>query len=162
MNREKTIIPRKSGKLIAATLVLCFVFALSGCDRSVKPSDDEIMLQIKLDIKEDIGLLIVDYAAGDTACSGGISNADQSLLKHDELLTYTLNKQDFDKPADAENMSIRFTVITEYEDPNYENIYTPEYTKPMEAISLNAHFGETYAVAISGDKINGYKAVLEP
>lgn len=156
------MILQKPGKLIAAALVLFFVFALSGCGRSVKPSDDEIMLQIKLNIKEDIGLLIVDYEAGDTACSGGISNADKSLLKHDELLTYTLNKQDFDDPTDAENMSIRFTVITEYEDPNYENVYTPAYTKPIEAISLQAHFGETYAVTISGDKTNGYKAVLEP
>ena len=81
----------------------------------------------------------MDYEAGDTACSGGISNADQSLLKHDELLTYTLNKQDFDKPADAENMSIRFTVITEYEAPNYENIYTQLAPFAKTQISYNSN-----------------------
>lgn len=59
-------------------------------------------------------------------------------------LTYTLSKQDFDNPSDAENMSIQFSVITEYVDPNYENVYPAEYTKPLDPISLKANFGETY------------------
>ena len=59
-------------------------------------------------------------------------------------------------------MSIQFTVITEYVDPNYENIYPVEYTKLMDAIPLKANFGESYLITISGDKMNGYKAVLEP
>lgn len=143
--------------IIAVVLVFVSVFALSGCHNA----DDEIALQIKLDIKEDIGLLVVDYKANGTKYSGGTSNADKSLLKHDELITYTLSKQDFDNPSDAENMSIKFTVITEYVDPNYDNIYPAEYTKPLDAIHLKANFGETYFITISGDKTNGYKAVLE-
>lgn len=59
-------------------------------------------------------------------------------------------------------MSIQFTVITEYVDPNNENIYPVEYTKLMDAIPLKANFGESYLITISGDKMNGYKAVLEP
>lgn len=59
-------------------------------------------------------------------------------------------------------MSIQFTVITEYVDPNYENIYPAEYTKLMDAIPLKANFGESYLITISGDKMNGYKAVLKP
>ena len=158
------MILQKPGKLIATALVLFFVFALSGChnakDAATKVSADEIALQIQLDIKEDIGLLIVEYKANSTERSGGTSNADKSLLKHDELITYTLSKQDFDNPSDAENMSIQFTVITEYVDPNYENVYPAEYTKPLEPISLKANFGGTYYITISGDKTNGYKAVL--
>ena len=59
-------------------------------------------------------------------------------------------------------MSIQFTVITEYVDPNNENIYPVEYTKLMDAIPLKANFGESYLITISGYKMNGYKAVLEP
>ena len=59
-------------------------------------------------------------------------------------------------------MSIQFTVITEYVDPNYENIYPSEYTKLMDAIPMKANFGESYLITISGDKMNGYKAVLKP
>ena len=160
MNKEKF------STIIAAVLVFVTVFALSGChnadEAATKVAADEIALQIKLDIKEDIGLLIVDYKANGTEGSGGTSNADKSLLKHDELITYTLSKQDFDNPSDVENMSIQFSVITEYVDPNYENVYPAEYTKPLDPISLKANFGETYYITISRDKTNGYKAVLEP
>ena len=57
--------------------------------------DDEIALQIKLDIKEDIGLIIIDYDVNGSKGSGGISNADKTMIKHDELLIYTLSKSDF-------------------------------------------------------------------
>ncbi|MGN0573641.1 MAG: hypothetical protein ACI4IX_06850, partial [Acutalibacteraceae bacterium] len=126
-----------------------------------KVADDEIALQIKLDIKEDIGLLVVNYTANGSSYSGGVSNADKSLLKHGELITYTLSKQDFDNQENIENMSVQFVIITEYVDPNYENIYPSEYAVPLEAIDLNANFGNSYNITISGDKTNGYKAVLE-
>ena len=78
MNKEKISI------VIAAVLVFVTVFALSGChnakDAATKVSADEIALQIQLDIKEDIGLLIVEYKANSTERSGGTSNADKSLF----------------------------------------------------------------------------------
>lgn len=145
--------------------IVLMILALFGCskpnDGTYEASDDEIALQIQLDIKEDIGLLIVDYEANDSSGSGGTSNADKSLLKHDELLIYTLDKQNFKNPSDVENLSIQFSIITEYVDPNYENIYPEEYTKEMDAIALHAKFGESYYITITGDKINGYEAVLE-
>ena len=148
-------------KMIATVLAFALVFALYGCYGPAKVADDEIALQIKLDIKEDIGLLIVNYEANGSSFSGGVSNADKSLLKHGELITYTLSKQDFDNQENIENMSIQFEIITEYVDPNYENIYPAEYTKPLEAIDLKANFGNSYNITISGDKANGYKAALE-
>ena len=149
--------------IVFAVLLVVFNAACSGIsyDTTPKVADDEIALHIKLDIKEDIGLLVVDYEANGTSGSGGTSNADKSLLKHGELIIYTLSKQDFDDPADAENLTVKFTVITEYADPNFENIYPKEYTKPMDAISLKGKFGEAYYITISGDKINGYHAALE-
>ena len=151
--------------ITAAPLALLAVFA-AGCgnmpgDTAPEAADDEIVLQIQLDLKEDIGLLVVDYYAKGTSCSGGVSNADRSMLKRDELIIYTLSRREFDAPEDAEELSVKFTVITEYVDPNYENIYPAEYTKPMEAISLKGRFGETCFITISGDRENGYHAVLE-
>ena len=106
-------------------------------------------------------MLIVDYEANESSGSGGTSNADKSLLKHDEFIIYILSKQEFKNPSDVENMTIQFTIITEYVDPNYENIYPEEYTKKMNTISLHAKFGESYYITITGDKTNGYEAVLE-
>ena len=148
-------------KLITVMMLLVLFGCSKPDDVTYKASDDEIALQIQLDIKEDIGLLIVDYEANESSGSGGTSNADKSLLKHDEFIIYTLSKQEFENPSDVENMTIQFTIITEYVDPNYENIYPEEYTKEMNTISLHAKFGESYYITITGDKTNGYEAVLE-
>ena len=47
------------------------------------PAADEIALHLQLDTEEDIGLLVYDYRADSHEYSGGISNADGSLIKHD-------------------------------------------------------------------------------
>ena len=80
-----------AGMVLAVWLVVFFAACgsiPSGADTKV--ADDEIALYIQLDIKEDIGVLVVDYEAKGTSCSGGTSNADKSLLRHDELIIYTL------------------------------------------------------------------------
>ena len=123
-------------------------------------SEDEIALRIKLDTKEDLGLLLIDYDANGSGGRGGMSNANRSLIKRNELLFYTLPKRAFDDPSDVENLSIRFTVVTEYFEPNFEEIYPAEYTIPLDAIFLNAEFGQAYSIVIIGDRTNGYQAVL--
>ena len=57
------------------------------------PADDEIVLNIQLNTKEDIGLLIYDYCANGHQYSGGMSNADRSLLKRDDRLVVVWDKQ---------------------------------------------------------------------
>lgn len=151
--------------VISIGMLIISACVLGGCgmpgETNFQVADDEIALEIKLDVKEDIGLLIVDCKTKESDISGGVSNADKSMLKRDDTLIYTLNKENFEDPSGVEDMSIQFTVITEYVDPNYENIYPKEYTKPMEEIKLRADFGNTYLITISGDKDGGYEAVYE-
>lgn len=145
---------------IAAVLglgIICYNYMMPG---GYVPAEDEIALCIQLDIKEDIGLLLIAYDANGSGGRGGISNANKSLLKHDEQLFYTLPSHSFDNPSDVENLSIQFAVVTEYVEPNFEEIYPKESTISMDAISLNAEFGKSYSITISGDKTNGYKAAL--
>ena len=91
---------------------------------------------------------------------GGISNADKSDLKSNEVLYWSLHKQEYEYPAETVNLSVRFRVITEYCDPNYENNYPEEYTVLLDPISVKAEFGGTYNITITGDKENGYQASL--
>ena len=130
-------------------------------DQPAEAAEDEIALRIKLNTGEDFGLLLIDYGANGSGGRGGISNANKSLIKHDEQLFYTLPKHAFGDPSDVENLSIRFTVITKYFEPNFDEIYPAECTIPMEAISLKAEFGKSYSIVISGDRTNGYQAVSE-
>ena len=124
------------------------------------PADDEIALHIQLDTKEDVGLLVYDYRADGHEYSAGTSNADRSLIKHDSDNIVVWNKGELSSSSDTVELSVQFRVITEYVTPNYENIYPDDITKYIEPVSWKAHFGESYFITITGDKTNGYKAVL--
>ena len=155
---------KKTGILFLVFLITALTVCMSGCsgsDALPQAAEDEIKLMIQLNLKEDIGLLILDNNLDGAETSGGISNADKSLLKHDDLLDWTLSKQEYENPADAVNLSVRFRVITEYCDPNYENDYPEEYTVLLDPISFEAEFGTTYHITVTGDRENGYQAALD-
>ena len=104
--------------------------------------------------------MIYDYCANGHEYSGGISNADRSLLKRNEELIVVWNQQALNNPSDTVDLSIQFRIITEYVDPNYENIYPEEITRYLDSVSWDAHLGESYFITITGDQTNGYTAAL--
>lgn len=124
------------------------------------PDDDEIALHLKLDTEEDVGLLVYDYRAGSHEYSGGISNADGSLIQHDSDNIVVWNREELNLSSDPFELTMQLRIITEYVAPNYENVYPDDITKYMEPISWEAHFGESYCITITGDQTNGYQAVL--
>ena len=124
------------------------------------PAADEIALHLQLDTEEDIGLLVYDYRADSHEYSGGISNEDGSLIKRDSDNIVVLHKEELNNIPETFELSMQFRIITEYVAPNYENVYPDDITKYMEPISWEAHLGESYFITITGDKANGYQAVL--
>ena len=153
---------KKIGIAIAIVIVfgLGFILYNQTISDEYVPTDDEIALNIQLDTKEDVGLLVYDYRANGHEYSGGTSNADGSLIKHDSDIIAALKKEELHSSADTVELSIQFRIITEYVAPNYENIYPDDITKYIEPVSWEAHFGESYFITITGDKANGYEAVL--
>ena len=145
---------------IAVVLILVFIVYYRVVPDEYVPAADEIALHIQLDT-EDIGLLVYDYRADGHEYSGGISNADGSLIKHDSDNIVVWNKEELNTFSDTFELSMQFRIITEYVTPNYENIYPDDITKYMEPISWDANFGESYFITITGDKTNGYKAILK-
>ena len=154
---------KKIGAAIAAIVALALgsiaIYSQTISSESV-PADDEITLHIQLDTEEDVGLLIYDYCANGHEYSGGISNADRSLLKRNEELIVVWNQQALNNPSDTVDLSIQFRIITEYVDPNYENIYPEEITRYLDSVSWDASLGESYFLTITGDQTNGY--ILNP
>lgn len=146
---------------IAVVLILVFIVYYRVVPDEYVPAADEIALHIQLDTEEDIGLLVYDYRADGHEYSGGISNADGSLIKHDSDNIVVWNKEELNTLSDTFELSMQFRIITEYVTPNYENIYPDDITKYMEPISWDANFGESYFITITGDKISGYKAILK-
>lgn len=148
--------------LIAIAAVLVFGFMLYSQMRSKKyvPANDEVVLHIQFDTKDDISLLVYDYRVDDHEYSGGISNADKSLIKHDSDVIVVWSREGLGACSDAVEFSIQCRIITEYVNPNYENVYPESITKYANPLSLEARFGKTYFVTITGDKTNGYIATL--
>lgn len=154
---------RKFGIAIAIVAILGIGIVLYNqtIPNEYIPTDDEIALHIKLDIEEDIGLLVFDYIADGREYSGGISNADRSLIKHNSDVLQVWNRQELNSSADTVELSIQFRIIMEYVEPNFENIYSEDITEYIDTpVSLNADFGEEYFILITGNKESGYKAVL--
>ena len=98
--------------------------------------------------------------ADDDEYSGGISNADGSLIQHDSDNIVVWNREELNLSSDTFELSMQFRIITEYVAPNYENVYPDDITKYMEPISWEARFGESYCITITGDQTNGYQAIL--
>lgn len=153
---------KKIGTAIAIVVVLGlgFLFYNQTVPNEYVPSDDEVALRIQFDTNEDIGLLVYDYRADGHEWSGGTSNADGTLMKHDSNVIVGLKKEELNSSADTVELSMQFRIITEYVTPNYENIYPEDITKYIEPISWEARFGASYFIAITGDRTNGYKAAL--
>ena len=103
---------------------------------------------------------MIDHQLDGVKGSGGMSNADKTMIKHNDVLYWTFCKKDHEKVTDPVKLTIVFTVVTEYCEPNYENIYPEELMIPMDPVLITADFGQTYEIDITGDRINGYKAVL--
>lgn len=125
-----------------------------------RPADDEIALRIQLATKEDFGLLVYDYTAGGHTYSGGTSNVDGSLIRHDAEIMVVLGEKELNGAAAPVELSMQFRIITDYVTPNYENVYPDSITNYMEPLSWNARPGETYSLVITGDRANGYQAAL--
>ena len=164
MNKKKIVI----GISVLIALILCFVLYKLLFPGDFQVGEDEIAVRIKLDLKEDIGLVVYDYSIDDHELGGGVSNADRSMIRRNDELISTWNKKELedmflDIDIDSDHLLFRmaFRIITEYVDPNYENVYPEDITKYLEPIEWTAYFGQEYTVLITGDKTNGYTIALE-
>ena len=153
-NDETLTLEKKGIRIIEDMLNL---FLCGDNAREYEVGADEIALIIHLNTEEDIGLLVLDYSADGREQSGGISNADKTELEHDEQLIWIWNREDLECSADVINLTIRFRIITEYIDPNYENLYPDSLTRTLAPISFEARFGEAYSFVITGNSNNGYQ-----
>lgn len=155
---DETLTWRKKGIGVIEDMLDLFLSGGNSSDYEV--GADEIALIIQLNTEEDIGLLVFDYSVDGREHGGGISNANKTELKHDEQLIWVWNREDLECSADVVNLSMQFRIITEYVDPNFENVYPDSLTRTLAPISFDARFGESYSFVITGDNMNGYQIAL--
>lgn len=153
----------KKAFLLIILLVMAMLYAFAGCNYAGYeiPDEDKILVNIQLDLDEDIGLLLTEWDINGQTGGSGACNADRSMLKRDSSNEWEFDRVMLEKPADTYEVKLKFIVVTEYFDPNYDFDYPDEYKIPMNEIAFTAKFGETYYVTITGGHQEGYQAVLQ-
>ena len=141
------------GIVAVAVLGLGFLLYRQLLPGEYVPADDEIALHVHLQTTEDIGLLVYDYRANGHEYSGGMSNADRSLIQRDSDIVIVWKKEELNCSSDTVALTVQFRIITEYVTPNFENIYPEDITRYIDPISWEAHFGESYFITITDDKV---------
>jgi hypothetical protein len=149
--------------ILIILLVLAMLYAFAGCNYTGYeiPDEDKILVNIQLDLDEDIGLLLTEWDINGQTGGSGACNADRSMLKRDSLNEWEFDRVMLEKSADTYEVKLKFIVVTEYFDPNYDFDYPDEYKIPMNEIAFTAKFGEAYYVTITGGHQEGYQAVLQ-
>lgn len=151
--------------VILTFLIIAVIAAVVVHNRIVpdefKVGEDQIALRIKMNTREDIGLLVFDYSLNGHEHGGGMSNADRSKIKHDDELIQVWEREELKGVTAPVKIKIRFRVITDYVDPNYENDYPEELTKYLDPIEWETDFGREYRITISGNSVDGYKLDFE-
>lgn len=148
--------------IILALLIAFGAFALIRTNHALPQVEaNEIKVHIQFDLAEDIGLFLIDYELDGNCGSGGISNADRSMLKRDQNdLFWSLDKEHAGALGNTADITLKFTAVTRYFEPNYENIYPEAYMKPAGTLSFTGEFGKIYDITITGSQDDGYQAVL--
>lgn len=160
MNGNRKILTAAFTLVAALSLLFAASFVLRECwlNRDYSVGEDEIALYIDLELNEDIGLIVFDYSADGRERSGGVSNADRTCIKKDDEIIIVWKKEELGCSADTTALEVRFRIITEYTDPNFENVYPEQITRRLEPVKWNASFGQCYTVKITGGKETGYTA----
>lgn len=147
--------------LVLFIVVACYFIFQNQRAMEYEPKDDEIKIKFQLSTDEDIGLIVFDYTANDHEFSGGISNANGSLLQKNSTEIQVFNQEELHTKSDEVTLSMHFRIITNYVKPNFENIYPEDLTKVINPpITWNAKFHNTYTIVITGNHKQGYQAKL--
>lgn len=130
--------------------------------RPYDPSSEQIAFRVYMHTDEDIGLLVYDYQINDHMYSGGISNADRSMIRKDSDDNYiVLNRTELDDAEEPVHVKLSFRIITEYTDPNFENIYPEEITESIAPMDLTVSYGQMINLYITGNRDDGYQSGMK-
>ena len=72
---------------------------MAGCGEAPQ-SPDELKVEIKLDLREDIGLLLTVWDVSGQSGMSGASNADGSMIKHNSAEYWSFEKNFLEQPTD--------------------------------------------------------------
>jgi hypothetical protein len=136
-------------------LVLFVVCYMSNSDNEPTVAEDEVLLIFDLDTQDELYQVSMDYLInGEIVGDAGTRKADGTPLVENERIYYPFK---LDTEYDISKLSLQLYVADFINDfGDHEGEYKVENT-----LKLFAEYGNIYYITISGDKENGYTAILK-
>ena len=112
-------------------------------------------------IVADIMLWLMYIAVAAALAVTGLSvlKTLRQRTKDDEIIN-VWSREELGSPSGSFDFSIRFRIITEYVDPNFENVYPEEITRWLDPVGWTAEIGKAYDVHITGGRDVGYAVTV--
>lgn len=141
-------------KVILTIVSLLVLISLSGCGgvREVVYGEDEFGIKFVNDTAGELSEINYQYGIDGESCGGGgVCHADNSMIKVGEEFWKEFISDDFPEEADVSKFQIQFTLLDD-DQKEYvvENI-----------VEINAAYGNTYCILLSGSAEEGYTASIE-
>ena len=93
---------------------------------------------------------------GSTCISNEQIRCDTAIQSDILAKASRLSCRQFEDPDEPKEITLRFSVITEYADPNFENRYPAELTIATDPVTISARFGDTVRIIVHGGRDSGY------
>lgn len=148
-------------KIISLIIVVITLMTI-GCNYSTytEKSKNEIRFNVQLDLDKNIGLLLSEWYVNGQKGMSGTANSDGSMLNAHMNDFWEIDRNAFEDVDDIVDLDLTFIIVSEYFEPNYEFDYPEEYMFYTNTISMKAEFGTTYYITITGNKVDGYKLIV--
>lgn len=153
-------------------LALAFLLQLTSCTmkraaeepnvEETSVEEDELLFCYEVDTDDDICYISHDLLLNGELMSGGLTSvADSSTLSG--MAYCTISPEDLWESEDLSQLSVRLYVsdnLDNLEDMSASAAHQDEYAIKNE-LKINAEYGHTYHITISGNKTEGYTASLK-
>jgi hypothetical protein len=138
--------------LMLISFVVCYI---SNSDKEPTASEDEVLLIFDLDTQDELYQVSMDYLIdGEIVGDAGFRNADSTPFVENDRIYYPFN---LDAEYDISKLSLQLYVADFINDfGDHEGEY-----KIKNRLDLSAEYGKDYYITITGDKENGYTAILK-
>lgn len=143
-------------RTLSVLMLILFALSLTGCTFHIVNNfgygERHFTLELYNDCKSDIYGYRVEYMLDGKPVGGTVgSNADESKLSKASALKMIFNETYFPKDSDLSTLQIEVSVLDE----------EMRESEPSDVISLNAEYGKSYKVIVSGSFENGFSAERE-
>lgn len=138
-------------KLFNLLLLLLVITAFAACGQQSDTDPDAVNIEVKCECADVYQVFYSSYIDGQYYGMGAAADMNGGMITSDMVLKTVLTRSYFEK-ADISSLAMDFSPYGK--DESYEMGTTNQ-------VQINAEYGKTYTILITGDKDSGFVATLQ-